>query len=164
MTIKHNVKSWRYFSGMPAFGPGYDPGVLGLSPTSGFLHWACFSFVCVSASLSVSLVNKLIKSLKKKLKIFFDKKPECQFIVLYIVQKLYLWIRTEKPYPMVNAFSIKVSVRGMPEWISSWVSAFGLGWSRVPGIKSHIRLPAWRLRLPLLVSLPLSLSLCVYHK
>ena len=34
---------------------GRDPGVLGSSPKSGFLHEACFS-LCLS--LSVSLINK----------------------------------------------------------------------------------------------------------
>ena len=33
----------------PAFSPGHDPGVLGLSPTSSSLHGACFS---LSLSLS----------------------------------------------------------------------------------------------------------------
>ena len=35
----------------PAFGPGRDLGVLGLSPVSGSLHGVCFSLclcVCVS--------------------------------------------------------------------------------------------------------------------
>ena len=32
------------------------------------------------------------------------------------------------------------------------------------GIESHVGLPAWSLLLPLPVSLPLSLSLCAYHK
>ena len=37
-------------------------------------------------------------------------------------------------------------------------------WSWGPGIKYHIRLPAWSLLLPLPVSLPLLLSLCVSHE
>ena len=38
---------------------GCDPGVPGLSPTSGSLHGACFSLcLCLCLSLSVSLMNK----------------------------------------------------------------------------------------------------------
>ena len=49
-----------------AFGSGRDPGVLGLSPTSGSPRGTRFSFcIYVSASLCVSLVNKEMKSLKK---------------------------------------------------------------------------------------------------
>ena len=36
------------------FGLGHDPGVLGLSPTSGSLQGVYFSPTCVSASLCVS--------------------------------------------------------------------------------------------------------------
>ncbi|CAD7682376.1 unnamed protein product [Nyctereutes procyonoides] len=47
-----------WLSGLaPAFGPGSDPGVPGLSPPSGSLHGACFSLclcLCLSLSLSVS--------------------------------------------------------------------------------------------------------------
>ena len=39
-----------------AFSPGHDPGVPGLSPTSGSLHGACFSlYLCLCLSLSLSL-------------------------------------------------------------------------------------------------------------
>ena len=39
---------------VPAFGPGRDPGDLGLNPTSGSLHGACFSLcLCLCLSLSV---------------------------------------------------------------------------------------------------------------
>ena len=42
-----------------AFVLGRDPGVLGLSPVSGFLHGPCFSLcLCLCLSLSVSLMNK----------------------------------------------------------------------------------------------------------
>ena len=50
-----------WLSGLvPAFGTGHHPGVPGLSPVSGSLCGACFSSVCVSTSLSlsVSLMNK----------------------------------------------------------------------------------------------------------
>ena len=54
------------------FSPGPDPGDLGSSPTSGSLHRVCFSFACVSASLSlcVSWINKqnLLKNKKRKIK------------------------------------------------------------------------------------------------
>ena len=40
-----------------AFGSGRDPGVLGLSPTSGFLRGACIS-LCLCLCLSVSFMNK----------------------------------------------------------------------------------------------------------
>ena len=40
-----------------AFCPGQDLGVLGSSPTSGFLHGTCFS-LCLCASLSPSWINK----------------------------------------------------------------------------------------------------------
>ena len=40
----------------------------------------------------------------------------------------------------------------MPGWFSGWADPTG------PGIKSHIRLLAWGLLLPLPMSLPLSLS------
>ena len=43
-----------WLSGLtPAFGPGCDPGVPGLNPTSGSLHGACFSLylrLCLSLS------------------------------------------------------------------------------------------------------------------
>lgn len=39
-------------------GSGHDPGILGSSPTSGSPQGACFSLCHVSASLSVSLMNK----------------------------------------------------------------------------------------------------------
>ena len=67
------LKTWS--SGMPgwlrgwvsAFGSGCDPGVPRWSPTSGFLHGACFSLcLCLCLSPSMSLMYKEIKSLKKK--------------------------------------------------------------------------------------------------
>ena len=67
---------------VPAFGPGHDPGVPGLSPTLGSLHGAASPSACVSASLSVSLsyVNKILKKKKKShceclkaFKMFFSK-------------------------------------------------------------------------------------------
>ena len=40
---------------VPAFCPGRDPGVPGSSPTTGFLHGACFSLhLCLCLSLCVS--------------------------------------------------------------------------------------------------------------
>ncbi|KAM8943512.1 LOW QUALITY PROTEIN: coiled-coil domain-containing protein 183 [Lycaon pictus] len=50
----------------PAFGPGRDPGVPRSSPASGSRHGACFSpsSACVSASLSMSIINK--NKFKKK--------------------------------------------------------------------------------------------------
>ena len=42
----------------PAFGPGRDPEDLGLSPTSGSLHGACFLPLPVFLPLCVSLMNK----------------------------------------------------------------------------------------------------------
>ena len=43
-----------WLSGLvPAFDPGSDPGVPGLSPTSGSLYGACFSLSYVSVSLSL---------------------------------------------------------------------------------------------------------------
>ena len=44
----------RWLGGLaPAFGPGQDPGDPGLSPVSGSLHGACFSFcLCLCLSLS----------------------------------------------------------------------------------------------------------------
>ena len=49
----------RLSSLVSAFGSGCDPGVLGSSPTSGFLYGACFSLcLCLCLSLSVSLMNK----------------------------------------------------------------------------------------------------------
>ena len=42
----------------PAFGPGRDPGVLGSSPALGSLHEPASPSACVSASLSVSLMNE----------------------------------------------------------------------------------------------------------
>ena len=70
--LKRAVNELRYiyfllklnFVGMPGwlsgwvsdFGSGYDPGVLGSSPTSGSRHGACFSlFLCLCLSLSPSL-------------------------------------------------------------------------------------------------------------
>ena len=46
---EHNLMGIpRCLSGLaPAFGPGYDPGVLGSSPALGSLHGACFS-LCLS--------------------------------------------------------------------------------------------------------------------
>ena len=58
-------------------------------------------------------------------------------------------------------------MRGVRDpWVAQQFSACHRpkAWSWSPGIKSHIRLPAWRLLLPLPVSLPLSppsLSLCL---
>ena len=58
---------------------------------------------------------------------------------------------------------------GIPGWLSGLAPAFGPGHDPgvpelSPGIESHIGLPAWSLLLPPPVSLPLSLSVCVYHK
>ena len=52
------IPGWR--SGLaPAFGPGRDPGDLGSNPMSGFRCMELASpSACVSASLSVSLMNK----------------------------------------------------------------------------------------------------------
>ena len=54
--IRGEIPGW--LSGLaPAFGPGQDPGVPGLSPVSGSLHGACFSLclcLCLSLSLCVS--------------------------------------------------------------------------------------------------------------
>ena len=53
-----------------AYSSGRDPGDLGSSPTSGSLHGACFSlWLCLCLSLSVSLINKQIKSLKIKIEL-----------------------------------------------------------------------------------------------
>ena len=44
-----------------SFSPEPDPGDLGLGPTSGSLHGACFSLclgLCLSLSLSLSWINK----------------------------------------------------------------------------------------------------------
>ena len=47
------------------FSSGRDTGVLGSSPTSGSLHGNCFSLcLYLCPPLSVSLMNKLIKSFK----------------------------------------------------------------------------------------------------
>ena len=56
-----------WLSGLvPAFGPGRDPGVLGSSPAlDSCMEPASPPSAYVSASLSLSLVNK-IKSFKKK--------------------------------------------------------------------------------------------------
>ena len=44
-----------WLSGLaPAFSPEHDPGVLGLSPTTGSLREACFS-LCLYLFLSLSL-------------------------------------------------------------------------------------------------------------
>ena len=63
---KAGIPGWR--SGLaPAFGPGCNPGDLGLNPTSG--SWCmepAFPSAYVSVSLCVSLMNKQIKSLKKR--------------------------------------------------------------------------------------------------
>ena len=54
--IQYRTPEW--LSGRAsAFGSGRDPGVLGLSPTLGSLHGACFS-LCLYVCLSVSLMNK----------------------------------------------------------------------------------------------------------
>ena len=45
--------------GASVFGSGRDPGVLGSSPTSGFLQGACFSLcLCLCLSVCVSSINK----------------------------------------------------------------------------------------------------------
>ena len=54
-----------------AFSPGRDSGDPGLSPTSSFLHGACFSLclcLCLSLSLSFSLCLSWIKQNKTKQK------------------------------------------------------------------------------------------------
>ena len=43
---------------LSAFGSGHDPGVLGSSPTSGFLREPASPSAYVSASLTVSLMSK----------------------------------------------------------------------------------------------------------
>ena len=54
--LVQGIPGW--LSGLaPAFGPGRDPGVPGLSPTTGSLHGTCFSFclcLCFSLFLCVS--------------------------------------------------------------------------------------------------------------
>uniref|UniRef100_A0A8I3N9E9 Histidine triad nucleotide binding protein 1 n=1 Tax=Canis lupus familiaris TaxID=9615 RepID=A0A8I3N9E9_CANLF len=50
---------------------------------------------------------------------------------------------------------------GQPGWLSGLTPPLVQGVILETGIKSHIWLPAWSLLLPLPVSLPLSLSLCL---
>ena len=63
----------------------------------------------------------------------------------------------------ISAFK-SVFFFGMPGWLSGWESAFCLGRDPSPGIKSHIRVPARSLLLPLPVSLPLSVCLSWVNK
>ena len=61
----------------PAFGPGWDPGVPGSSPTLGSLHVACFFLclcLCLSLSLSLSVCVCVCVSHAKINKIFFKKR------------------------------------------------------------------------------------------
>ena len=54
------------------FGSGCDPGVPGLSLTSGFLHGARFSLclcLCLSLSLCLSRINKVLNKKEKKQKL-----------------------------------------------------------------------------------------------
>ena len=54
-----------------AFGPGCDPGVLGLSPMLGSLHGAYFSFClcpCLSLCVSHEQINKIFNFFFKKTK------------------------------------------------------------------------------------------------
>ena len=81
---KQGIPEW-LSSLVSAFGPGCEPGILGSSPTLGSLHGACFSLclcLCLplslllplpvslppslSLSLSLCLMNKYIKSYKKR--------------------------------------------------------------------------------------------------
>ena len=57
---------------------------------------------------------------------------------------------------------VKIFLTGSPEWLSGFSTCLQPGaWSWSPEIKSHIGLPAWSLLLPLPVSLPFSLFLCL---
>ena len=51
-------------------------------------------------------------------------------------------------------------------WVAQWLSIcfWPRAWSPGPGIKSHVRLPTGSLLLPLLISLPLSLSVSLMNK
>ena len=69
------------FSGL-AFGPGRDPGVPVSSPTSGFLHGACFS-LCLCLYLSLSLSLSLSVSHEKINKIFFIKRANSKMDMTY---------------------------------------------------------------------------------
>ena len=60
-------------------------------------------------------------------------------------------------------FWASISLSIWDAWVAQQLSACLQlrSWSWSPGIESHIDLPAWSLLLPLPVSLPLSLSLCL---
>ena len=65
--------------------------------------------------------------------------------------------------------TFKYTSEGIPGWLSGSAPAFGPGCDPgVPGsslgIEFRVGLPAWSMLLPLPVSLPLSLSLYVYHE
>ena len=66
------------------------------------------------------------------------------------------------PLPFKDNLRLKIQTVGDP-WVAQRFSACLLprAWSWSPGIQSHIGLPAWSLLLPLPVSLPVSLSLCL---
>ena len=85
------------------------------------------------------------------------------------------WLKYSWTFMVFNAFitieekmwclkfkQLRKGWRGVPGWLSVWVSAFGLGHD--PGIELHIRLPTGSLILPLPMSLPLSVCLSWINK
>ena len=70
---KRGIPGW--CSGLvPVFGPGRDPGDLGLNPTLGSRCMEPASpSACVSASLSVTIIKKIFKK-KLKIELPYDSK------------------------------------------------------------------------------------------
>ena len=139
-----------WLSGLaPAFGPGRDPGVLGLSPTSDSLHGACSSLcLCLSLSLCVTIINKLKI---KKLCLYYT--------VVYQVCNSIISITTM--YMSFKNILLRGSLGGSAVQHLPLAQGAILE-SRDSRIMSRIGLLAWSLLLSPPVPLPLSLQ--VYHE